>query len=101
MTAGQTLAAAAADYVLTVRTRCRGDFAHKFSAPQSVKGVDAMTGEMACIDDAQDAAAGLAFMATGGSMVVVTYESSTDAMSDMLAQRDFFISKVYNGQFAL
>lgn len=99
--AGQMLDRAAADYVATVRTRCGGDFAHKFSGIQHVQGVDAMTGEMACIDDTQDAAAGLAFVAKDNRMVVVTYESATDAMSDMLSKRDIFISKVYSGQFAL
>jgi len=94
------LQAAAAVYIDTVRRRCAGDFAHKLAPAQSLADdAQAMTGELACIDDTQDAAAGLAFIAHADRMVVVTYESATDNMTDMLSMRDIFISKVYSGQF--
>lgn len=94
------LQAAASGYIDTVRLRCAGDFAHKLAAVRPVaNGVQTVTGELACINDTQDAAAGLAFIAHADRMVVVTYESVTDDMTDMLEMRDIFISKAYNGQF--
>jgi hypothetical protein len=93
------LQAAAASYIETVRQRCTGDFAHKLAAARQISAdAQSMTGELACMNDTQDAAAGLAFIVRGDRMVVMTYESSTDNMFDMLSMRDLFISKAYNGQ---
>lgn len=93
------LQAAAEEYIATVRNRCKGDFAHKLAAARRVDAdAEGMTGELACINDTQDAAAGLAFIARGDRMIVLTYESSTENMFDMLAMRDLFISKAYTGQ---
>lgn len=94
------LQAAAEHYIDTIRQRCTGDFARKLAAVRPfADGVQAATGELACINDTQDAAAGLAFITHADRMVVVTYESATDNMPDMLSMRDIFISKVYSGQF--
>lgn len=94
-----SLQAEVARYIETVRERCTGDFAHKLAAARQISAdAQSMTGELACMNDTQDAAAGLAFIVRGDRMVVMTYESSTDNMFDMLSMRDLFISKAYNGQ---
>ena len=96
---GTSLQQAAEQYIATVRSRCTGDFAHKLAAPRTINAeAQGMTAELACMDDTQDAAAGLAFIARGDRMVVLTYESSTENMFDMLAMRDLFISKAYSSK---
>lgn len=97
---GLGLPQAAEQYVATVRRRCAGDFAYKLGAAKPVDtDAQGMTGELACINDTQDAAAGLAFVARGDRMIVLTYESSTENMFDMLSMRDLFISKAYSAKF--
>lgn len=93
---------AAEQYIATVRSRCTGDFARKLASVRSINAdAQGMTAELACMNDTQDAAAGLAFIARGDRMIVLTYESSTENMFDMLAMRDLFISKAYGGKLTL
>lgn len=97
--AEQDMQKAAANYIAVMKSRCTGDFAQRMAPGQKNGDVAAMTAEVACMDDVNDAAAGLAFVADPARMVVITYESSTDEMSAMLEQRDLLISRVYAKQF--
>ena len=80
-------------YLDILKTRCDGDFARTLAGPvTTAQGVQLQTAEIACIGNAQQAAAGLVFISDGADLAVVTYEAATDMMGEALAQRAALIS---------
>lgn len=74
---------------------CRGDFAHKLSGIISSGSMKMQKGEIACIDDVNDAVAAIFFFQKGLQLTVGTYEGSTDQVDLAIEKRDTEVSKYY------
>lgn len=85
--AGTQFTAAVDNYLLQAKARCKGDFAHKTGAAETVGGLPVQTGEVACIDGKHDVGAALLFVQDGKSMIVITHEGTTDQMETALGRR--------------
>ena len=81
-------------YIEEVRARCPGDFAHNIGSLHALSGMEALEGELACLDGKNDAAAALAFVAGKGKLVIITHEGATETMEAALLERDSVISNL-------
>jgi hypothetical protein len=80
------------NYIGHLAARCRGDFARKIGDNKKAGNMIVVEAEMTCLDDTNDVAAALLFVASGGKISVITQEGTTDQMLAALSKRDLIIS---------
>lgn len=87
------LAAAAEDYVASLKSRCGGDFAARMAPVEMRADAHWMTAEIACFGTENSSAAGLVFVALAhkADIAIVTYESTPDGVTAALAQRQALV----------
>lgn len=76
-------------YISVTKSRCPGDFASELEPVQQNGSSMMVSGEIACIDDYESAAAALLFYGRpGGQFTVISHEGTTEQMTDAILARD-------------
>lgn len=85
---GKSFDGMVSDYFARMARLCKGDFAERTDPVEKRGPRTLQTAEMACIDDGENPAAAILFVAKGRTFLAITQEGTADQLGQAIARRD-------------